>query len=341
MPSSRTIAAAVTTVALSAGSVLSLSATASAATVASPVVTPKTALAATNAVAKVLSKAGTTYDKRLQDTVDAGASQVADDGDFRVSQKVGYEAYRPFTWVGTTVYVPRQTHYPATFLALTHYKSAGSATSKDPVALVFVKASSKARWHVVAAVGLTATSVPRFSVGKDGFLPTLATSTLMVTPTAMYPALLKAQTLAARGAKPSAAWAYNSVWKKYLSQTRTEAIDTHETFTSTHHAPLCFASTVGAFCLTSSTEVRLQTSTAAELAAGLYWTVSSQEQQYDAGGIPLGSYATIRTVAQRQLTVVIPRKKKGAKLVVTAEYWSPLSGVGTLPPAPTAPAVRG
>jgi hypothetical protein len=77
----------------------------------------------------------------------------------------------------------------------------------------------------------------------------------------------------------------------------------------------------------------LQTSTPAELASGVFWTISTQDQQYDAGGLPPGNYATIRTVAQRQLAVVIPRATNSARLSVTAEFWSPVAGKGTLAPA--------
>lgn len=342
MPSLRALPAVLTsiatTIALTVGSLAAgtvVAAPASASTAAAPVVTPASARAAMTAVAKVLSKAGETYDVALQSTVEAGAAKAADNADFRISRLVGYDPYKPFRWTGTRVFLTRQTHYPATFLALAHFRWAGSAANKDVVGLVFQKASSKARWRLVGDIGFGGGPVPAFTVGKDGYLPALVPSALMVTPAAMYPALVKAQNVAGRGGRPSAAWANNWLWKNYLSQTKVEAVDTHETFTSSHRAPLCFAATAGAFCLTSTREVRLRTSTPQELAAAEYWTVGSQEQQYEAGGIAQGSYATIRTVAQRQLAVVIPYKKKGAQLSVTAEYWSPLAGKGTLPPVRT------
>ncbi|MDX6257037.1 MAG: hypothetical protein QOJ11_3371 [Frankiales bacterium] len=332
MPSpTRALAALTTAVALSALTSIGASA-AQAAAPAKVVVTPAQALAVVGSVARTLNKADLDYNTALQDTVETGAARVADDGDFRISKLVGFPPYRPFSYVGTRIYLPRQTHYPARFLALTHGKSAGQPASKDTVALVFQRASASSRWKLSAAVSFAPAAVPAITVGKDGYLPDLAPSTLAVTPKAMYPALLKAQGIAARGGKPSAAWAYNSLWRSRLSLPAAQAVDTHETFSSTHLAPICFASKIGALCLTSTKVVRLETSTAQELAAGVYWNVNSPDDRYSEGGVAQGRYSAIRTVAQRQLAVVIPRKQAKTKLAVTAENWSPISGRGTLVP---------
>ncbi|MDX6211082.1 MAG: hypothetical protein QOF82_169 [Frankiales bacterium] len=330
---SRALAALTLTAALTTATTIGASGAQAAAT-AKVVVTPAQALAVVSSVARTQNKADLNYDIALQDTVETGAARMADDGDFRISKIVGYSPYPPFSYVGTRVYLPRQTHYPALFLALTHVKTAGQRTSTDTLALVFQRASASARWKVSAEVSFAAGAVPAFSVGSNGYLPALAPSTLAVTPTAMYPALLTAQGLAARGGKPSAAWAYNSLWKTQLSLSAAQAADTHETFSSTHLAPVCFASKVGALCLTSTKEVRLETSTAQELAAGIFWNVRTVDDRYNEGGVALGSYATIRTVALRQLAVLIPRKQAKAKLAVTAAIETPIAGSGTLAAAP-------
>jgi hypothetical protein len=328
----RALAALTITAALSAAATIGASAAQAAAT-AKVVVTPAQALAVVSSVAKTQNKADLSYDSALLDTVETGAARMADDGDFRISKVVGYPPYPPFSYVGTRVYLPRQTHYPAQFLALTHVKTAGHPASTDSLALVFQRASASSRWKLSAQVSFARGSVPAFTVGSSGYLPALAPSTLAVTPTAMYPALLTAQGLAARGGKPSAAWAYNALWKTQLSLTAGQAADTHETFSSTHLPPVCFASKLGALCLTSTKEVRLETSTAQELTAGIYWNVNTIDDRYNEGGVAQGSYATIRTVALRQLAVLIPRKQANAKLAVTAESWTPMAGRGT--PAPT------
>lgn len=314
---------------VSAATVLPAQAVATA-PLAPPVITPAQAATVFAGYTVTENKANKTYDQALMDTVLAGSARQLGDADYRISQAVGYAPYLPVTHVGTRILMARQTGYPAEFLVLTRDKWGSQKTQTITAALLFQKADANSDWQLTNNVGLAAADVPSFAVDSSGYLPTLAVATLQVAPAALAPALLKAETLAEQGHAPSAAWADDSLWKQDLSQPAAWAHDQAYTFSSSHLAPVCLAATKGAVCFASSLDVRLRTLTAAETAAGSRWTVKDIDSAYDDGGLAAGSYTTMRTVQERQVVVVVPRKKAGARLVVTGDSYGPISGKGTL-----------
>ena len=106
--------------------------------------------------------------------------------------------------------------------------------------------------------------------------------------------------------------------------------DQSYTFSSTHLAPVCIAAVHGALCFVSTMDVLTRSLTTAEQAAGTRWVVDTMDKQYDSAGVAQGSYVALRTVQERQLAIVVPKKKSAAKLVVASEYDSPISGTGTI-----------
>jgi hypothetical protein len=328
MPSTRSLSAALTTFALLiAGTATPAYATAAAAPV---VVTQAQALAVLKAYTATVNKANKTYDTALRDTVEGGAARLLDDADYRLSAIVDYKPYLPIKNVTPRVLVPRQTHYPAVFVALTRTQYGTNPVGKFSYAMVFQKASSTAAWKMTASPTFAAADLPTFAPDKDGYLPALDTSTLSVTPAALYPALLKAENLAGSGKKPSPAWANNSVWRDDVTVAQADVADYRETYASSHLAPVCIASRTGALCIASSIDLQLATLGATEVAAGTRYDIDSPDLQYNAGGIAQGRYLQIRTVAQRQVAIIVPRKHSATKLAVTGLLWGPISGTGVL-----------
>jgi hypothetical protein len=321
--------AALTTLTLTAVTMTGAVAQAKTATPA-VVITPAQAATVLATYATTVNQANATYDTALRDTVEGGSQRQLDDADYRLSILLGYGTYLRIKDVAPRIYLPRQTRYPAVFVVFTRTKYGNEATSTGSNALLFQKASSVAPWRVTASPGFDKADLPAFAVDKNGYLPTLDAATLSVTPAVLYPALLKAENLAATGHQPSAAWAYNSTWKQDLSLSRADAVDQHLTFSSTHLAPVCLATKIGALCFTSSAEVETDTLTDAELANGVRYTVDTRDTQYNAGGVPQGRYTMLRTVRQRQIAVVVPRKPTKAKLNVIGETWGTISGRGTI-----------
>jgi hypothetical protein len=328
MPSRRSLSAALTVFALlTAGTAVPAYAQTA---VAPVVVTPAQALAVLKGYTATVNTANKTYNTALRDTVEGGAARLLDDADYRLSTLLGYSTYLPIKDVSPRVLVPRQAHYPAVFVALTRLKYGTQPAGTYTYALLFQKASATAAWKMTASPDFSSADIPKFAPDKDGYLPSLDPSTLSVTPAALYPALLKAENLAGAGKKPSAAWAYNSLWRNYLTVPVSATLDVHESFASTHLAPVCLSSRTGALCIASSTNVEVDTLTQAELASGSRYVIDSQDLQYNAGGIAQGRYTQLRTVGQRQVAIIVPRKHSTTKLTVTGLLWGPISGTGSV-----------
>lgn len=304
------------------------------ATVKTPVavVTPSQALAVVKAYRATVNEANKTYDTALRDTVEGGAARVSDDADYRLSTTLGYETYLPIKDVGLRVLVPLQSHYPAVFVALTRTKYGTNAAGKYTYALLFQKASSQAAWKMTASPSFSSAALPVFAPDKNGYLPALDASTLAVQPAALYPALLKATNLAGTGQHPSAAWAFNSIWRDDLVLSAADRVDRRQTYSSNHIAPVCIATRTGGLCFTSAAEVEVDTLSPAELAQGYTYVIDTMDRQYNAGGVAQGSYVTLRTVQQVQAAVVVPRKGAAAKLALNGVLFSTISGTGTLAP---------
>src|ERR1700712_2596928 len=136
------------------------------------VVTPAQAQAIVASYIVVNNKANATYDTALQDKHEEGAARAVDDALFRIARKVGVGPLPASAAVGTKVFVPRQTGYPAVFVALLHPKLKGQAASAFTAAFVFRRDSAKATWKVADGTTFPGAG-PALTLGADGYLPTL------------------------------------------------------------------------------------------------------------------------------------------------------------------------
>ena len=106
--------------------------------------------------------------------------------------------------------------------------------------------------------------------------------------------------------------------------------DVHWTYTSSHHAPVCLAARPGRCASRPADMIRSYKLTGAELSSGVRWIVDDANLQFEYGGVAQGDYTTLRTVAERQVAVLVPHLHSSAKLQLVAETWGPISGKGTL-----------
>ena len=274
------------------------------------VVTPAQAQAIVLSFIAVNNKANATYDTVLQDKHEEGAARAVDDALFRIAKRVGVGPLPATAAVGTRVFVPRQTGYPAVFVALLHPKLKGQPASAFTAAFVFRRDSARATWKVADGTTFPGAG-PALALGADGYLPTLRPQTLLATPTALYPLWIAAQNRAARGATVPAVWARNSLFRKYIVLSASAAAHDRVGASSAHFAPLCVASTVGALCFVVTTTVDDLTLSPAEVAAGAGYRVDTVDQQISLGGIDRGVYDNLHFVSQRSVAITVPRK--GAK----------------------------
>lgn len=330
MPLKRALAASLASVVPIALLLTGAAAPAAAATAPPSVVTPAQALAIVKTFQAANNKAFDHNDQALLAKVEGGSARDIDAADLRISAKLGFHFDGDdITALGTKVYVPRQTHYPAVFLAVFRPKFGTDKPERYTSATLFQKAGRTSAWKVTDQPAI-ATGTVAFSVDKAGYIPTLVPSTLAVSPTAFSPAVLKGLNRAGSGRAPSAAWAFNSTWRNYLFVPKADRADVHWAYTSSHHAPVCLAAKAGGLCFASATMVRSYKLTSTELSTGVRWVVDSANLQFEYGGVAQGDYTTLRTVAQRQVAVLVPRKGSTAKLQLVAETWGPITGKGTL-----------
>ena len=281
-----------------------------------PVVTPAQAKVVVLAYNVANNKANATYDTALQDKHEEGPARAVDDALFRVARKVGIGPLPANSLVGTKVYVPRQTSYPAVFVAFSHPQEKGEPVSTFTAAFVFRKDSSKATWKLADETNFAGAG-PAMAVGKDGYLATVAPSTLQMTPALLYPSWIVAQTLAGRGANAPAYWARTGLFKRYVVLSAALATHDRRVASSEHFAPICVASAAGALCFVSTLLSDDLTLTPAEVAAGAGYHVDTADDQMALGGVDRGVYLSLHLVSQRSVAIAVPRKggKGGLQLL--------------------------
>jgi hypothetical protein len=296
---------------------------------AAVVVTPTQAKAIVQAYEKANNKANATFDTALQDKHEEGAAKAVDDAVFRVAKKVGVLPFPAVTAVGVKVLVPRQTAYPAIFVAFLHPKEAGQSTAKFTDALVFKRDSASSPWRVADGTAFPA-AAPAFTVDKDGYIPALTTSALSVTPAQVYPSWIKAQNVAGRGGTASATWAQNSLFKRFVALPAAATVDNRLTASSAHFAPLCVASVTGALCFVSTAIVDDVGLTKAERAAGDGYKVSTVDDQASLGGVAPGVYVALHVVGQRSVAIIVPRRGGKGGVALVGYVSQATAGRGTL-----------
>ncbi|MDQ6616618.1 MAG: hypothetical protein M3083_18210 [Actinomycetota bacterium] len=143
-------------------------------TTASPLVTPDQARAAVLAVSAVNHEVNSTLDIAKQDTIEAGVAQFQGDAVFRGWRAEGFTSFPPgypnFTDVVTSVFVPRQTTYPAIFLAYIVQQPDRPGPAYAAYALLS-RDSPASNWRLeaIAGAGPPGTLAAPILVDPDGY----------------------------------------------------------------------------------------------------------------------------------------------------------------------------
>jgi hypothetical protein len=305
--------------------------TATPASAAAVVITPAQAKALVTSYFPPNNKANAHYDTALQDTLESGSAAYMDDASFHIAKHVALPHGAAFFGTGIRVFVPRQTSYPALFVAEYHQVTAGK-TSKDTQLLLFRKASAKDRWRVVSEPYVySGDPLPSFTVGKGGYIPTLKTSTLSVSPAALNKSWLTTQGAASRKVAVPAGWAKTPLLREFFGHSSGDAAET-DSFSATKWAPMCVASKTGALCFTSTVWHSNLTLELDLIEQGYHLTISTPQDRYTAGGVAKGNYWSIREVSQREAAIVVPAKGKSGGLQFLASTFGPVSGTGVKAP---------
>ncbi|MDX6254497.1 MAG: hypothetical protein QOJ11_831 [Frankiales bacterium] len=301
------------------------------------VVTPAQAASIVKAYLRANNAANAHFNRALQDRHEAGSAAVIDDAYFRIAVKVGLPPVAPFQASGLKVYVPRQPRYPALFVAYYHAKFSGKPAARDTSVALFQRRSARDTWRVISEPTIPAGfEVPKFVVGPDGYLPTLAGTTLAYSPTRLNKLWIAAQTADAAGKPIAAVWARTALLKTFgqstspLNAATRRVVSERDTFKSSPFAPVCVASRRGALCFVSTTFRSAVTVPPALRATGYRLWILSSSDQYYSGGLPLGrNYVALTVASQREAAIEVPRAGSPGGLRLLAQNFGRLSGTGT------------
>ena len=140
----------------------------------SVVLTPAGAVAVVKDYLTANNLANAHWDLRLQNAHEAGSAAVIDDAYFRIGTAVGLPHTPAFGATGVKVYLPRQTRYPAVFVAYYRSKIVGKPAGKGTNVALFQRASVRDRWRVTSEPYIPAGfEVPRFTVDAASFVCTV------------------------------------------------------------------------------------------------------------------------------------------------------------------------
>lgn len=291
------------------------------------VVTPAQAKAIVQAYSVANNKANATYDTAAQDRHEEGPARTVDDALFGIARKLSLGPLPASSLVDVRVYVPRQTAYPAVFVAFAHAQLKGEPVEPFTAAFVFRRDSATATWKLADETNFGA-APPRLTLDSGGYLPALRPATLLVTPAVLYPSWIVAQTLAGRGANAPPAWTRTSLFKRFVVLSPTLAEHDQRIARSEHFAPVCVASVAGALCFVSTLLTDDLTLTPAEVAAGAGYHVDTSDDQMTLGGVDRGVYLSLHLVSQRSVAVSVPRKGGKGGLALVAFDTAALAGRG-------------
>lgn len=303
----------------------------------STVLTPAGAVAVVKDYIAANNRANAHWDLRLQNAHETGSAAVVDDAYFRIGAAVGLPHTPAFVATALKVYLPRQTRYPAVFVAYYRPKPVGKPAAKYTNVALFQRASSRDRWRVSNEPYIPAGyEVPRFDVDAAGYIPAWDPASMSVPAAQLNRWWVTAQFAGAAGRAPAKAWARTSLLKGYASDTSslnaaTQRLVTQTfTFAATRFPPVCLASRRGALCFLSTNFSVTATVPPALRAAGYRLWILSSSDQYASGGLPLGrNYTGYTVTSEREAAIDVPRKHAPGGLRLDAEASGRLHGVGT------------
>ncbi|BEP13061.1 hypothetical protein acdb102_13720 [Acidothermaceae bacterium B102] len=292
--------------------------TASAAAVATPVITPAQALKTLAAYFPANNKANAKHSTAIINTIETGAPAFEDESFNDIAHTLHLPPGSPFTGAAPKVFVPYQTSYPAVFVAQFRYKNPGQpADKKSVVYFLFGKAKATDTWRLSASsvVG-TGSPLPVFTLDSSGYLPPLPT--LSVGRAQLETLWVKAlRTSSITGKVPGKPWKSNSLLASFAKyETNSTTPYRHLTYTSTPWAPVCVAASGGGLCFASvgfSDAIKVA---AADAAQGMHFTVSTVAEQIATGGLPQGAYLALTTYRVRDSLLLVAKKgATGVRLV--------------------------
>jgi len=306
------LATAAASAVLLAGSAFNAGAAAATAA-AGPVITPAQALKTLSAYFPVNNKANAQHSNAIINEIETGAPAFEDQSLNDIAHMLHLPPDGPFSDAAPKVFVPRQTTYPAVFLAQFRYKNPGQPANKKAVVyFLFSKATAKDKWRVSdTSLVSSGDPLPVFTVDKDGYLPPLPA--LSVGRAQLETLWVKTlRSTSTTGKVPGKPWKPNALlasFPKYETDSTTPY--RHLTYKATPWAPVCVAANGGGLCFVS-----VAFSDAIKPAAGMHFTLSSVDDQVRAGGLPQGDYAELTTYRVRESLMVVAKKgAAGLRLV--------------------------
>lgn len=301
------------------------------------VVTPAQAAAEVRAYLVANNKANSVFNLALQNKIEGGSAAAIDDAFFRIARAVGLPPFPIFSAADLRVYVPRQTRYPAMFVALYRPKLSAHAVLPDTRVLLFQRGSSHSAWKLTNEPDVPASGpLPVFTVDKAGYIPSLQAVPLARTRDAVTRLWLTQERAATTGLQPSKAWTATPLllqhpWSSSLvaNTSRSEVVET-DAFVRAAAAPACIASRNGALCFVSTLWTASVSLTTQALALGHRLAVTTTPGQYPVGGVAKGRYLSLRVVTEQEAVIEVPRLHSKRGLRELADAQGALTGSGVL-----------
>ena len=286
------------------------------------VLTPADAKKVVEAYGDNNNKSNAAHDSAMQAEYQRDSARAISTANYNIARRVGLPAYDPFTFDATRVFVPRQTTYPAVFVAATHFKVAGKPASKKTLLYLFRSDSADDAWRVSSwAYVPEGAEPPKFDVDSDGYIQQLDPTSMSITTEKLTEVWLAALS-ASYSARPlSTAWTPTAALKE-MPYPPKKHIRLDHTFSRGSYDLVCVATSGGALCFVSATWSRRLS-----VDGGYALSVTSPEAQASNGGIAAGKYSNISVTLLHNAAIEVARISGRGSLRLHAYDAQPISGI--------------
>ena len=228
-----------------------------------------------------------------------------------ISRKVGLPALPAFKAVGLQVFVPRQTTYPAVFVASFHQQVKGYPAGTGTMLLLFERPTASDRWSATYwTYQRHGDAGPHFAVGKDGYIPVFSPYGLAATPRVLKKKWVGVEYEAVHGLPVS-----NSVDEK------PRACRLHPRWgpiPGARDCPQCDLGRTLGHTLRFGGGWRVLLPFYAKefhlvMHTGWHLRVSTPEQRYYRGGDPSGDYSVISQYSELEVGAFVPKPQSGQR----------------------------